>query len=167
MRDWIIAIVAAWPPPLAVAILAMFPVTELRASVPIAITVWHLTPWEAFFWSGTGSLVPIAITFLLFTPALDMLSRRVPRIHEILDRHLRALAAKHRDAYDRYGALFLGIFVAIPLPGPGVWSASILAVIFGIKPAYAIPSIIIGMLVGDALVVLITQGTLGALSFLL
>ena len=55
----------------------------------------------------------------------------------------------------------------VPLPGSGVWTGSVLAILFNVKPKRAIPAIIAGLLLAGILVLLITQGAIGALSFLL
>ncbi|MDG1949650.1 MAG: small multi-drug export protein, partial [bacterium] len=50
------------------------------------------------------------------------------------------------------------IFVAIPLPGSGVWTGSVLAVLFEIKPKLAMSYITIGLLIAGLLVMAITKG---------
>jgi uncharacterized membrane protein len=61
----------------------------------------------------------------------------------------------------------LFLFTAVPLPGSGVWTASVLATVFNIKRSYAVQAITLGMLAAGLIVVLITSGVLGGLSFLL
>jgi len=57
-----------------------------------------------------------------------------------------------------YGAFFLALFVAIPFPLTGVWSGCVAAILFGIKPKFAIPSILVGMMIAGLLVLAATQG---------
>ena len=46
------------PPELLTFLIAMTPIGELRAAIPIALSVYHLTPLKAFFWSVLGNLIP-------------------------------------------------------------------------------------------------------------
>ena len=59
---------------------------------------------------------------------------------------------------EKYGALGLLLFVAIPLPGTGVYSAAILAFLFGIRFWYSFISLTLGMLVAGVVVTLASTG---------
>ena len=44
-------------PALATFLLALLPLTELRAAIPIGIFVYHLSPISAFFFAVAGNLL--------------------------------------------------------------------------------------------------------------
>ena len=52
----------------------------------------------------------------------------------------------------------LVLFVAIPLPMTGVWTASLVAYVFGIPFRKAIPLIFVGVVIAGVIVVLTTMG---------
>lgn len=139
---------------LSVILLSALPVTELRASLPIAIFSYGMSYAQAIILVLIGNAIPILFVFLLLTPFLAWAKKHSSLIYHLLENHLQKLQLKHGPKYHRWGALFLFVFVAVPLPGSGVWTGSVLAVLFGMKPRLAVPAIVLGMVV-SALVVLL------------
>lgn len=138
---------------LTIILLSALPVTELRASLPLAILYYDLPLAQAVILTLIGNTLPLILIFLLLTPLLAWANGHSQIIHHVIENHLRKLEFKHGQKYHRWGALFLFLFVAIPLPGSGVWTGSILAVLFGMKPRLAVPAIFLG-LVASAFIVL-------------
>ncbi len=157
---------SGFPRELAVAFLAMLPVTELRASIPIALTVFDLPLVSALFFSYLGNAVPLLLLWLL-PPLREAAERRFPGWSRLFGRYFHHKQERFRPSFERYGAFALFLFVAIPLPLTGAWTGSVLAVLFHIPLRRSIPAILGGMLVAGMLVALIVQGTLGFLSWLL
>ena len=58
-------------------------------------------------------------------------------------------------------ALF--IFVAIPLPGTGAWTGSIVAALMNMKVKHAFPVIVLGVLIAGFIMTLLTYGLLASL----
>lgn len=145
---------------IATLILSALPVTELRASIPIAITVFHFSAFKAWVLALTGNLIPIPFLWMGMPRLLRWAERHAPRFHAFLDKKLRALEKKHMAAYQRFGSLALAILGALPLPGAGIWTGTAIAVLFDIKARYAIPAIIIGHVIASVLVVLATTGAI-------
>ena len=141
--------------------------TEIRAALPLALTVFELNSGTAYLFTVLGNMIPIALIFLLLPPVIRISEKRFTYVHHLLENHFRRLAHKHKDRFQHYGALALVFFVMIPFPGSGVWTGSLLAILFDIKPQKAIPAIVAGLLAAGILVLLITNGVLGAWSFLL
>lgn len=146
------------PREVVIVFLAMLPITELRASIPIGITVFHLSTMSAFGFSLIGTMIPLIFLFLFLPSFLKMLAKHFSPIHTLLERYFYQLSKKHEKKLNLYGALFLFVFVAIPHPGGGVWTASILAILFHMKRRYAIPAIICGLIVSGFIVLAITLG---------
>jgi uncharacterized membrane protein len=142
---------------LLVALLAMIPLTESRGSIPIGITVLNLSPLSAYLFSLLGNMVPLVLLFLFLPQFITWLAKSNPHIHAILERYFFRLSKRHEVALNAYGALFLFVFVAIPHPGGGVYSASILATLFRMKRSVAIPAIVCGMIVSGLIVLSVTE----------
>lgn len=147
-----------FPPELTVALLAALPVTELRAALPVAVGVFKMGPWTAYVWSVLGNLIPIPFMFWLFPPFMRWVEHRSPRIHQFLEKHIRTLEQKHRASYDKWGALALIAIHAIPLPGTGVWTSAVLAIVFSIKRRVAVPAIVVGVALAGLIVLALTVG---------
>lgn len=145
------------PVELQVILLSALPFTELRASLPLALTVYDLPGLVAYSCAVFGNLLPIPVVFFLFTPLVRYIER-FPRVHVFTERYIHALARKHETRFVRFGSLALLTFVMIPLPGTGVWTGSVLAVMFGLPPRYAIPALTIGAMLAGAIVWGIVSG---------
>lgn len=158
MIETIIEALGGLPPELIAAILATLPVTELRGALPIALLALELPNWTAYFWTVLGNLVPMFAIFWLLPIVIRFARTQSGWLDNALENYFSKLKKKHGDKYSKWGAFFLMIFVAIPLPGSGVWTGSVLAVLFGIKPKLAMSYITIGLLIAGLLVMGITKG---------
>ena len=58
--------------------------------------------------------------------------------------------------------LGLFLFVAIPLPGTGAWTGSLVAALFGVPKRYALPTIFLGVLTAGAIMALASYGIVAA-----
>ena len=154
----------ALPPELYVFALAMAPVVELRGAIPLGVAL-GLSVWEAFFWATLGNLLVVPFLLWLF-PWLSQLAERVPVFGYWWRRFEERVRLKGEDQVQRYGALGLYLFVAVPLPGTGAWSGSVLATVLGIKKRYALPAISAGVITAGVLVALASAGVLKGLEFL-
>ncbi len=143
---------------LSVVLLSALPVTELRAALPVAILYYDFDPLQAIMYALIGNSIPVFLIFWMFPPFLRWAQEHQPRLHTIFFSHLQKLENRHANSYQRWGALFLFIFVAIPLPGSGVWTGSLLAIIFGMKPKLSLPAILLGMVVASLLVLFLSLG---------
>lgn len=158
MTNALITAVRGWPPEAATFLLAALPVTELRGAIPAAVGVFHLGPWSAFFWAVLGNLLPVPFVLFLLPPVVKLAERRFSAFHRLLERYFRSLETKHRASYEKWGALALAIFVAIPLPLTGAWTASVLAVLFNIRYRTAVLAITAGVLTAGGIVLALTVG---------
>lgn len=154
----ILEMIQGIPDPLTAALLATLPVTELRLALPIALVALQMHPVAAYIATVLGNLVPLVAVFWLLPPVLQFTLRYVPRINTVLDAYFARLMNKHGEKYSKWGAFFLFLFVAIPLPGTGVWTGSVLAVLFRIKPKLAATYIVLGLLTAGLIVMGITLG---------
>ncbi len=131
-------------------ILSMLPIGELRLSIPIAITVLNLPWYEAFGLGILGNLIPVPFLLLFFEGAAKLV-RKVPIGKRFVDWLLKR-TARHSASIVKYEFAGLAIFVAIPLPLTGAWTASLLAFILGLKFWPSFLSISLGV-IGAAIIV--------------
>ncbi|WP_347240985.1 small multi-drug export protein [Thermus sp.] len=152
------------PPQLYVLLVAVLPVAELRGAIPLGVAL-GLSLWEAFSLALLGNLLVAPLALALLPWVLD-LATRVP----LLARAWQALEARVRlrgeEQVQRLGALGLFLFVAVPLPGTGAWSGSVLAVVLGLRRRYALLAISLGVVAAGVLVLLLTGGTVYGLNYL-
>ena len=73
-------------------------------------------------------------------------------------------AAKKSDVVQRYAFWGLFVLVAIPLPGTGAWTGSLVAAMLDMRLKRAFPAIALGVVTAGAIVAFVTYGA-GALIF--
>ena len=146
---------------LIVVIISALPVLELRGALPIAINLFHMPWYRAYFLAVVGNLLPVPI-LLLFFDSLAKIISKVAIGKRLVDWVLQRTRQRGRliDKYERIG---LVLFVAIPLPITGAWTGSIAAFLMGIKFTHAFLSILCGVLIAGVIVTcLCLLGWIGA-----
>ncbi len=146
--------------------LTLMPVTELRAGLPLAI-IYAVDKNIPIFWIFLLIVsANIAVIFFIFY-FLDNLHNLFMKIkfyeknfEKIMPRY-RKKAEKFEKKYEEAGFLALLIFVAVPLPGTGVWTASIISWLLNLDRKKSILAISAGVFIAGIIVLL---GTLGFIS---
>lgn len=130
-------------------ILAALPVSELRGAIPLAL--YYGMPLAKAFWlSVLGNSLIVAPALILFAPVSNVL--RKFKIWARFFDWLFERTKKNSDSIQRYEALGLMIFVAIPLPMTGAWSGVVAASLFKIKFRYAFGAIVAGVICAGLIV---------------
>jgi len=142
----------------------MLPVIELRGAIPLGISL-GLSPLSAALAALAGNLLIIPLLLWLVPVLVDWMVR-FPWFKTAWERLEAKLRLKGEDAVQRYGALGLLLFVAIPLPGSGAWTGALIAVVLGLKKRYAAPAIALGVIVAAVLVTLASTGVLKGLEWM-
>ena len=117
---------------------AMLPVVELRGAIPLGLSL-GMNPIEAYLLSVLGNLVPV-IPVMLFLRYIAGWLRRFTWFRQASDWFFRRVKARS-EVVRRYGPLGLVLFVAVPLPSTGAWTASIAAFLLGIRIRHSFASI--------------------------
>ena len=147
-----------FPPEVATFLLAMIPVTELRASIPFAMGFFKMPAWQAFLWSVIGNIIPAIFIVYLLQPLSEWLSVRFKFCKRFFDWWFNRTAKKFNDKFQKYGFWALMIFVAIPLPVTGAWTGSVAAFLFKVQKKKALLAISLGVVISGVIVTLITSG---------
>ena len=150
------------PTELIVMLIAAFPVAELRLSIPVGIHTLGL-PWHwTFLISIIGNMLPVPI-LLLFLDSIARLISLVRPGKKFID-WVFARTRRHEGKIQKYEWLGLALFVGIPLPMTGAWTASILAFIMGLRFLPSLLSIFCGVLMAGIIVTALSLlGWIGAL----
>jgi uncharacterized membrane protein len=166
----ILGLLSGVPGEVQMLLLSAVPLTELRASILLAYTVmsgsWCWPWWKIYILAVLGNMLPVPFILWFLGPVSRFLSRWKPfeRFFEKLFERARRRAG---TKIEKYEALGLSLFVAIPLPVTGAWTGCVIAYLFGIPKRLAIPAIALGVMIAGALVTLIMNGLLAGLEFLL
>mgnify|MGYP001069841180 CR=1 FL=1 len=125
-------------------ILSMVPIIELRGAVPLGIAM-DLNPVYLYITCVIGSSIVAVPVVLLFRQAIDFFRHRkyFNKVIRWVDRKIEGRAKKLKAA----SIIGLIIFVGVPLPTTGSWSAAALASIFKMR----IKDALLGIFIGNAI----------------
>lgn len=151
---------------LCVLICSMIPIIELRGAIPLGAAL-DLPFWVNFPLSVIGNLIPVPIILLCIKAVLNWMVKCKVKFFNKIAGWLFKKAEKNRPKVEKYGFWGLFIFVAIPLPGTGAWTGSLVAAVIDMKFGKAFLSVMLGVLTAGIIMSLISYGVLGFLSFLL
>ena len=142
----------------------MSPVVEISGAIPIAILNFDFSPLQAYSVALLGNLIPpfFLIPFLGRVDAF--LSARSELWQRVFGKFLTRTKDNHIKKFEVMKELALFVLLVIPTPLTGVWTASLLAHIFGIPFKKAIPLIVVGQLIAGGVVVATTLGLMGIFS---
>ena len=139
-----------------VVVIAMLPIFELRGSIPVAIWYYNMPWWESYLLSFIGNLIPIIPIILLIGPVSNFLMKRSKLWRRFFTWVFERSRRRGGDLVEKYEALGLAIFVAIPLPVTGAWTGSMLAFLMRVRARRAFPAILAGVLLAGVVVTIVT-----------
>ena len=125
--------------------ISMIPLLELRGSIVIAGGILKLPFIQTFIAAVIGNMIPIPFILLFIKKIFDWM-KKVKCLKKIPTK-IEEKAMKKSEQIEKYGYLGLCLFVAIPLPGTGAWTGSLLAVLFGLKPAKSLFFVFLGVII--------------------
>jgi len=131
-------------------VMAALPIIELRGAIPFGMSL-GFSPAHAFFISLAGSLMPAPFIIFGIRPVFDFLSKHSPFMERLINGITSRTMAKGERAR-RFGFIGLIMLVAIPLPGTGVWTGSLAAVLLNLRFKIAFAAILIGNITAGLLV---------------
>jgi len=146
------------PPQLATMLIALIPIAELRASIPIALTVYKLPIWQAIFFSVIADIIIAALIIYWLEPVYNFISGKFSWLDRFFVWLFKRTRRKFFHKYEIYGNIALMLFVAIPLPVTGAWTGSIASWLFGIPKNRSLFYIALGVIISAGIVTLISLG---------
>jgi len=128
---------------------AALPIIELRGAIPVGISL-GLSPIHATLISLIGSMIPVPFILFSIRPIFNYL--KTTKIFKKLVHKLTDKSMSKSGKIQRYGAWGLLVFVAIPLPGTGVWSGSLAAALLDMRFKWAFPAILVGNIIAAGII---------------
>lgn len=147
---------------ISVMITAALPVIELRGAIPFAISL-GLSPFHAILLSLLGSMIPVPFILFGIRPVLNYL-RKIKIFKKLADWITNKSMGNNGHKIQKYGAWGLVIIVALPFPGTGVWSGSLIAALLDIRFKWAFPAILFGNIIAAIIIMTLSQGFLNVIT---
>ena len=135
---------------------AMVPVFELRGAIPVGFAA-GFPIWATFIAAVLGNLLPVPFLILFTRRVFEWLRKKSSLLERFVSR-LERKAESKEELLKKYELLGLCILVAIPLPGTGAWTGSLVAAVFDIRLRNAFPAIALGVVIAGIIVSVVTYG---------
>ena len=139
-------------------LISMVPIIELRGAIPVG-ALMELPFWLNYILCVVGNFLPVPFILLFIRKILNWM-KTVKHLDKIA-LWLEEKAQKHSAKVMKGVALGLFLFVAIPLPGTGAWTGSLVAALFDMRMRYALPAIFLGVCVAGLIMTLGSYGIVG------
>jgi uncharacterized membrane protein len=156
MSELIIAWFSNFPRELATFLIAAIPVTELRASIPLAIKVYGLTPLAAWFYSVAGTFFAMLLIVFLLDPISKLLSKYIPIFEKFFSWLFEHTRKRAGSKMEKYGSWTIFILAATPIPLLGGMTGALAAFVFGVQYRKSLPLMLAGTMLSGAIVTFIT-----------
>ena len=150
-------------------ILTVLPVFELRGGLPFIVeyALNNSSPiWPYFI---IVLILNISVIFFIFL-FLDFIHESFMNIsiyRRFMSRYIERSKEKGErliKKMDKIGYAALALFVAIPLPGTGAWTGTLVAWVLGLNRKKSIVAISIGVIIAGFIVLLGSLGLIGIFS---
>ena len=188
-------LLSALPKELYVFIISMLPIVELRGAIPVGAAL-NIPFYLNYLIAVVGNLLPVPFILMFIPKILDFMARFkffrpvVEWLRKKADKNsgkiLKTKGSENGENVEGESAegesgaeegkkekMSLGIFtalmifVAVPLPGTGAWTGSLVAALFNLPKRYSFLAATLGVMISGVIMCLASYGVLGFLKFLL
>ncbi|MBE6972413.1 MAG: small multidrug export protein [Ruminococcaceae bacterium] len=136
-------------------LVSMIPIIELRGGLPFGVALglpYHL----AFPAAVIGNLIPAPFIIVFIRRIFALMRRYMPRLNGVVDK-LEAKAHLKGATMLKYQHIGLWLFVAIPLPGTGAWTGSLVAAFLDMRLKKALPAVVLGVITAGCIMLALTH----------
>lgn len=151
-------------------LLTFIPLLELRLAIPVGIlattvslpfnaslTGFNMNPWLVLFVCVLANAI-LGIFLYEFLFFIKANLKIFPKLNKFLDKFLNRAHKRLKPYVEKYGLIGIALFIAIPLPGTGSYTAALGSFILGISKKDFYIANAIGVAIAGILVTLITVG---------
>lgn len=137
---------------------SMVPVIELRGAIPMGVLM-GIPFWLNYLVCVTGNILPVPILVLFARKVLFWLAKQ-PRFGHYFQKIIDIGNSKV-DRLGNFELLGLFLFVAVPLPGTGAWTGSLIATLLQMRLSKAFFAIAVGVATSGLIMWLASSGLFG------
>lgn len=156
MQDIIISWFSGFPKELATFLIAIIPVTELRAAIPLAYNVYGLSALSAWLWSVLGTFFAMVLIVTILDPVANFLSRYIEFFAKFFHWLFEHTRKRTGSKMEKYGEWAIFILAATPIPLVGGMTGALAAFVFGVPLKKSLPLLFFGTMVSGGIVLALT-----------
>ena len=147
-------------------LISILPVIELRGAIPVGYASgFPMIP--NYIVSIAGNLLPVPFILLLVPKIISWLGKSKVKLFNRVSEFLVNKAQKNTEKITKYAVWGLFLFVAIPLPGTGAWTGSLVASMINMPFKKSMLSVFAGVLAAGIIVSAICYGAIDGLAWLI
>ena len=141
---------------------SMLPIIECRGAIPLG---WGLDMpwWETALFSIAGNILPVPFILLFIRAILRWMRESRVKFFSSIAAWLDRKIEKHKGTIEKYSYWGIVIFVAVPLPGTGAWTGTLIASVLGLEPKKSFFAAALGVLGATVIMTVISYLGLGAI----
>jgi uncharacterized membrane protein len=125
---------------------SILPIIECRGSIPLGFAL-GLPWWQTFLLSVIGNLLPVPFILLFMNKILDWMTHSRVKMFYRFGNWLQKKVEKNKDKIEKYSYLGVLIFVAVPFPGTGAWTGTLIASVLRLEPKKSFLAALGGVLI--------------------
>lgn len=137
-------------------LISMIPLLELRGSIIVAGGLLKLPFIQTFIAAVIGNMLPIPF-ILLFIKKIFAWMKKSKKL-KVIPEWCEKKAMSRSEQIEKYGYLGLYLFVAIPLPGTGAWTGSLIASLLEMKTKKCLLAIFLGVVTAGFIMSILSFG---------
>ena len=136
---------------------AMLPIIECRGAIPLGCGL-GLVWWQNFLLAMAGNLLPVPFILLFIRAILKWMGNCRVKFLRAFAGWLNRKVEKHKGKIEKYSYLGVVLFVAIPIPGTGAWTGSLIAAVLGLDWKKSALAAIVGVLISCTIMSIFSYG---------
>jgi len=135
--------------------LTLMPFLELRASIPYGILNTEMNWMLVFIICVIANIILAPIVYLFIDKVIHLFFF-IKAFHKFYNYYVEKTQKKIHKYVEKYGEIGVAFFIAVPLPGSGVYSGALAAYIIGMSYKDFIKAAVIGVLISGIIVTAIS-----------
>ena len=141
---------------------AMLPIIECRGAIPLGLGL-GMPWWQTAIFSIAGNLLPVPFILLFIRAILRWMRESRVKFFANTAAWLDRKIEKHKGSIEKYSYFGLVLFVAIPLPGTGAWTGTLIASVLGLDAKKSFFAATLGVLGATVIMTVLSYLGLGAI----
>lgn len=133
-------------------LLAMIPIGELRAAIPVGLLAYKLNWLEVYLISVLGNIIPVFFLLLFLKPVSDFLIKHFSFMEKFFNWLFERTRKRHKKTIDKHGWWGVMAFVAIPLPMTGAWTGTLIAFLADMSFRKSFTAVAMGVVIAGVIV---------------
>lgn len=134
---------------------SLLPIIECRGAIPLGCGL-GLVWWQNFLLAAAGNLLPVPFILLFIRAILRWMENCKIKFFNRISGWLHRKVEKHKGTIEKYSYWGVMIFVAVPLPGTGAWTGSLIAAMLGMDWKKSTLSAIGGVLIACTIMTILS-----------